>query len=96
MVIVPPILINPFFIAAAAISGWQHVRMQRASVVRNPQFAMMVFCPAMMVITLLNGRDNANHHPNPWVSLAMLLIGVAALTFTWRQNRLVPPRQRIR
>lgn len=96
MVIIPPIVINPFFIAATAISGWQHVRMQRPSVMRNPQFAIMVFCPVMILITALNGRENASHHPNPWVSLALLLIGIAALAFVWRQNRLVPPRQRIK
>ncbi len=95
MFVVPPIVINPFFIASVAFSGWQHVRMQRANPIFSQQFGMMAVCPVLMLITAFNGRVTQSHQPNPWVSLVMLLLGIAALVMTLRQNRLVPPRRRI-
>jgi peptidoglycan/LPS O-acetylase OafA/YrhL len=94
MIVISPFFINPLFIAAMVFSGWQHVRLQRPNPVLNRQFATMVFCMVMMLVTIQNNRDNPTHHPNPWVSLVLLLLGIVVLTLAVRQNRMVPPRRR--
>jgi len=89
MVTVSPFITNTLFIAVVALSGWQHVRMQRPNPILNMQFGMMILGVVMMlVVTFCNTVT-------PWISLVFLLIAVAALLIVWRQNRMVPPRRPI-
>jgi tetrahydromethanopterin S-methyltransferase subunit E len=91
MFVISPFFIIPFFIAAAAISGWQLVRMGRDNPLTGMQFWLIIFCIVMMLVVNLTERKGGH----PWLSLVFFLLAVATLSFVIRQNRLVPPRRRI-
>jgi hypothetical protein len=90
MIVISPFFIIPLFIAAAAISGWQLVRIGRENPLTGMQFWLVVFCIVMMLVVNLTERRGGH----PWLSLAFFLAAVAILLFTIRQNRMVPPRER--
>ncbi len=89
MITISPFFIIPFFIAAAALSAWQHVRMARANPFAGIQLWLMLFCIVMMLV--VNFLDRRN--PNPWLTVLFFVVAVATFLFALRQNRMVPPRQ---
>jgi FtsH-binding integral membrane protein len=89
VIIISPFLIIPFFIAAAGLSGWQHVQIGRLNPLGGIQFWLILFCIVMMiVVNFLDSRQ-----PNPWLTVLFFVIAVATFLFALRQNRMVPPRQ---
>jgi hypothetical protein len=90
MIVISRFFIIPLFIAAAAISAWQLVRMGRDNPLTGPQFWLVVFCIAMMLVVNLTERQGGH----PWPSLAFFLVASATLAYVIRQNRMVPPRER--
>lgn len=90
MITIPPILIIPLFIAAAAVSCWQLVRIPRDNPIVGLQFWAVVFCIVMMLLTIFLGRGD------PWFSVGYFAVAVATLLLVLRQNRMVPPRERTR
>jgi hypothetical protein len=89
MIVISRFFIIPFFIAAAALSGWQLVRMGRDNPLTGLQFWMVVFCIAMMLVVTLTERQEGH----PWLSLVFFLTAVVTFGVAFRQNRMVPPRE---
>ncbi len=89
MITISPIFIIPLFIAAAAVSCWQMVRIPRDNPITGMQFWVVVFCIVMMLLTIFLGRGD------PWYSAGFFAVAVATLLLVLRQNRMVPPRNRI-
>jgi hypothetical protein len=89
VITISPFFIIPFFIAAAALSAWQHVRIARVNPLTGIQLWMMLFCIVMMLV--VNFLDRRN--PNPWLTVLFFVIAVTTFLFALRQNRMVPPRQ---
>jgi hypothetical protein len=89
VIIISPFFIIPFFIAAAALSAWQLVRIGRANPLTGIQLWLTVFCIVMMLV--VNFLDRRN--PVPWQTMLFFVIAVATFLFALRQNRMVPPRQ---
>lgn len=90
MITISPFFIIPFFIAAAALSAWQHVRIARVNPLVGIQLWLALFCIVMMLVVNLLDRRN----PNPWLTVLFFVAAVTTFLFALRQNRMVPPRQR--
>lgn len=90
MIAIPTFLIIPLLIAAAGLSGWQHVRIPRPHPLAGVQIWLIVFCIVMILVVDLMQRGE----PNPGLSVAFFVVAVAVFLFAIRQNRMVPPRER--
>ncbi|HTI83360.1 MAG TPA: hypothetical protein VL614_23140 [Acetobacteraceae bacterium] len=91
MITISPFFIIPWFIAAAALSCWQHVQIARLNPFAGIQLWLVVFCIVMMLAVIFVGHGS----PNPWLTVLFFVVAVATFFIALRQNRMVPPRKRI-
>ncbi|HVY14672.1 MAG TPA: hypothetical protein VHB27_05560 [Rhodopila sp.] len=87
MVFVPAVITNLIMIAAAVVSGFQHARLKYRNPVTNVQFAVMAATPVLILAVTLYNRAS------PYLSVVFLLIALAAMMLTIRQQRMIPPRR---
>jgi Ca2+/Na+ antiporter len=89
MFFVPAWVTNVLLLITICLAGFQHVRLRRPNPVTNIQFVVMIVGMVMVLVVAFFNSENA------WVSLAFLAVAIGVLALTLRQQRVLPPMERL-